>query len=374
MKSRLFVVNENSLADTISSNIASIYIPSLDGKQWVKTLADIMADMLQIEIGDYIFLWETKKGNDSEKDKCKIHGVFRTISKPYFDNTDKLAPFKIHIEKAYDFSDPVSEYDVLNCPYIKNILWTVIGKKVAGKARGTTPLSLEESNYLITLLMGRNANYVFYKWEAERIIAVDNEIMINYKNKGRNIRPNSEDKFSLSKLSFFSKAGDVLYEKVLETVFNQEMTNRNEKFYSQLGIDVHKVIWYSNYLPYSIEQSEMDYAIIESDDGQNYGRIFVIEFMKEKLDVSHIRRCAMYSKWLNETIALGQNIVQPIIICKDTFDFNSSDNDELKGNRLKSFNKLNNTINNEEGNANVRKIQIFSYDFSRKTPIFNRKK
>ena len=34
--------------------------------------------------------------------------------------------------------------------------------------------------------------------------------------------------------------------------------------FSQIGIDVDKVVWYSNYLPYSIEQSEMDYVLLQS--------------------------------------------------------------------------------------------------------------
>ena len=170
MKGRMFVVNPETLQETINSNIASIRTPDLQGAQWLKTLSDIMADMLQIEIGDYIFLWETSSNNS----KSRIHGVYRAISAPYYDCTTPQddAPFKIHIEKAYDFQNSIDEYDVLNCPYIKSSMWTLIGKKVAGKSRGTSPLSPEEVRHLITLLVGKNQTYQFYPYNVNNVVNV----------------------------------------------------------------------------------------------------------------------------------------------------------------------------------------------------------
>ena len=106
MKARLFVVNENTFEETVNSKTISVITPKPDKKQWIKTLADIMADMLQIEEGDYIFLWETRSTNK----KSRIYGVYRAISKPYYElsSPNDNAPFKIRIEKAYDFSEPVS--------------------------------------------------------------------------------------------------------------------------------------------------------------------------------------------------------------------------------------------------------------------------
>ncbi len=137
-KGRLFVVNGETLQDTIQNNVVSISTPKVVGQQWLKTIADIMADMLQVEIGDYIFLWETRSNNQ----KSRIHGVYRAISAPYYEvsSPNDSYPFKIKIEKAYDFNNPLDEYDILNCPYIKTPLWTITGKKVAGKSRGTSPL------------------------------------------------------------------------------------------------------------------------------------------------------------------------------------------------------------------------------------------
>ena len=369
MKGRMFVVNEETLISTKNTLIASIITPQPTGVQWLKTISDIMADMLQIEIGDYIFLWETR----SNTQKSRIHGVYRAISKPFYkcDNSDDNAPFKIHIEKAYDFEFPLDEYDVLNCPYIKNPLWTIIGKKVAGKSRGTSPLSQDEIKALITLLIDKNPNYTFYNFNDENCIPVTNELKINLSNRGNNANPSNLSALIPNNLNFLNNSGDVHYEKIIETLFNQELSNKNKAFFSQLGINVDKVIWFSNYLPYSIEQSEMDYVIIESDDKFSYSKIFVLEFMKGRIDDSHIIRNIMYSKWVNDTIALGTKIVQPILICNNSYDFINGETDRRKINK---YNQLNSLFDDTEKEYNSKPVKVFEYDFSGTSPVFKKKR
>ncbi len=368
MKGRMFVVDSTTLQSTITTQVASIKTPDLQGTQWLKTLSDIMADMLQVEIGDYIFLWETSNGGS----KSRIHGVYRAISSPYYHciTPQDDAPFKIHIEKAYDFVNPIDEYDVLNCPYIKSTMWTIIGKKVAGKSRGTSPLSEEEVKHLITLLIGKNPTYRFHPYNAANIISVPNPLGISYGNLGANNRPTSLSAFHPNNLNYFNASGDVYYEKTLETLFNQEMSRRNQTFFSQIGVDVDKVVWYSNYLPYSIEQSEMDYVIIESDDGFSYNRIFVIEFQARQIDDDHIHRCLMYSKWINETLALGTSLVQPILICPDSYDFI---NGEANRARQRCLTRMQNTALQYQNSYNVKPLEVYEYSLT-PTPVFTRKR
>ena len=122
-----------------------------------------------------------------------------------------------------------------------------------------------------------------------------------------------------------------------------------------------KVIWYSNYLPYSIEQSEMDYVIFQSDDGICINKIFVIELQKNKVDKDHIQRCLIYSKWINETIAIGANVVQPILICFDSYDFINEENN--KNSSKKKMEELNVFINNTVEEYKVKDLQIYKYSF-----------
>lgn len=355
----MFVVNKDTIKTTVDTQIASIITPNLQGKYWIKTLADIMADMLQIEIGDYIFLWETSDSGH----KSRIYGVYRAISKPYYeckDSRDK-APFKIHIEKAYDFENPISEYDVLNCPYVKNSMWTIIGKKVAGKSRGSSPLSQEEIKVLISLLMGKNQNYHFYKFDTARIIEDVNPICIDYSKIGETRKPSSLVNLNPNEICFLNNDRNVHFEKVLETIFNQEMSNKNIELFSKIGINVENVVWYSNYLPYSIEQSEMDYVIIESDDGLCFNRIFVIEFQKNKIDEDHIKRCLLYCKWVNETLALGENLAQPILICDRSYDFIHGETHKTK---KRCQERLEKVITESQNELDAKELQVYEYSIT----------
>ena len=369
-KGRLFVVNEETLQDTIRNNAVSILTPQLVGQQWLKTIADIMADMLQVEIGDYIFLWETRKNNQ----KSRIHGVYRAISSPYYEvsSPNDSYPFKIKIEKAYDFNISLDEYDILNCPYIKTPLWTITGKKVAGKSRGTSPLSQDEVQHIITLLIGRNPGFTYLPFDNSHIVNIPNPLKIDYGRTGENPKAI----FSLSdidpnQLCYFNVDYSIKYEKILETIFNQEMSANNSSFFKQIGIDVERVIWFCNYLPYSIEQSEMDYLVIESCDNITFSRLFMIEFIKEKIDEPHINRSMLYSKWINETLALGQSIAQPIIICPKSFDFLNLETRERYQNKKLEMNAY---IQKLEKEFSTKPLQVFTYDFSTKTPIFKQKR
>ncbi len=368
-KARLFVVDEETLQETMNSNIVSIFTPNLNGGQWLKTIADIMADMLQVEIGDYIFLWERR----SASQKNRIHGVYRAISKPYYymsSATDQY-PFKIHIEQAYVFDNPLDEYDLLNCPYIKTPLWTIIGKKAAGKSRGTSPLSQDEASKLITLLIGRNPNYIYNPYNPANIINVTNPLRIDYSKIGDNTTNPALNTIDPNHLRFFNNDHNVKYEKILETIFNQEMSLRNHIFFSQIGIDVDKVIWFSNYLPYSIEQSEMDYLVIESEDGNNLSKIFLIEFIKKQIDESHIYRSLLYSKWVNQTLALGEPITQPIIICQDSFDFINGERTPARQDKAK---KMEQYISQTTTSFSTKDLQVYIYDFSGNSPSFDKKR
>lgn len=320
MCARLFVVDGESFESTRSDKIVGARLPDIINKQWIKTFHDMLADILQVQIGDYIFLWRNKE--DGEKNR--IYGVYRAISKPFFyvNPKSKQAEFRIHIETAYDFPEPLSEYDVLNNPYNRIMPWNVIGKKISGKARATTPLSPDEEEALITMLKGINPDRKYHPFDESHIIEVQNPLKISYELHGSN--PSQLKHFSEidpSCICSFNQNYRPQFEKVLEAVFNQEMRSKNEQFFNQLGIDVKKVVWFCNYLPYSIEQSEMDYLIMESDDGRAITQIYVLEFQLDNVDTDHVMRSLMYSKWVSETLAKGSDIVKPVVISEKSPDF-----------------------------------------------------
>lgn len=308
MKARLFVVNEKTLEYTVENKEVSVIVPEPDGKKmWKKTLIDIVSDLFQIEIGDYIFLWESGKG--------RIYGVYRAISKPFFRNDGGNDIFKIKIDVAYEFDKPIKEYDVINNPYMKNKLWNIIGKKVAGKSRGSSPITPEEMEFLIqSLIDANNRKYTFHKKYSS--VCVDNEIMIDFENDSNTECIKCLSEYDNQPIRFKIKK-EVQYEKALEGLLNLFFREKNKKKLVQLNIDCDNVIWFANYLPYGLEKSEIDYMVMESIDGSIVNRIDVIELMSSVIDEDHINRCLQYAKWVATSIVNDKNIVRPIIICGD---------------------------------------------------------
>lgn len=354
LKGRLFVVDDNTLKVTIDTKIVSVRTPKPEKEQWEKTIGDIMADMLQLEKGDYIFLWCTKSANQ----KSRIYGVYRVISAPYYhmDSSTDEYPFKIRVEQAYIFDHPLEEYDLLNSAHIKIPLWTVIGKKVADKKRASTPLTFDEIQCIITMLIDRNHNYTFIPRDDSRFDTTVDGLKIDYRLKGNNPERTTLELLNPNKMYFLNSDGSLKYEKFLETIFNQEMSLKNKKFFEQLGLDVDHIVWYSNYLPYSIEQSEMDYLLMESIDGQIINKMYLVEFMKTIIDDDHIERCLQYSKWVSDTLSLGTLTVQPILICANY--------------RKRSSDKLEELIMQLEESYKTMRLQVYCYDFSGDNPSF----
>ncbi len=352
MKGRMFFVNSETIEDVMKTNTVSVKTPQPHKKkknsngekkknpmQWVQTIADISADLLQTEIGDLVFLCETKKKVDGKK-SCDIHGVYRIMSEPYYScsGTNDEYPFKIAIEKAYDFENPIEEYDVLNNPYINNRLWNIIGKKISGKSRGSIPLLREEIVFLIQQLTAANnqCGYQYIPYDDKNIIKKGiTPLKIKYgKLDNNSAKIDYLSDFHPNDLSYF-KMGDqtieVRYEKVLEALFNQEMRQKKHRFFDAIGIDVDKVVWYGNYLVYSIDRCEMDYFVMESDDDDIPNKAFVIEFSKNGIDFDHLEKSFKYSKWVKENIFSGSFIVKPILICaKDYAETSKKSKDKVR--------------------------------------------
>lgn len=344
MKGRLFVVNNEFMKNLESTMEIKVLIPEPASKTWYKTLTDIIADMFQMKIGDYVFLWETK-GNNADS---YIWGVYRIISNPFFEDN----VFKAKIEVAYKFLNPITEYDVLNDPYNKIDLWNICGKKIAGKSRASTPLSPYEIEFLIQKLIDKNPSFE-YKNYNNTILQVNNELPVNIINTCNNKTPSRLSDLNLAEISFVNKNGTVKYEKFMELLFNYLIKNNDAETLSKLGINLSNIFWYANYLPYSLERKEIDYLIMEAQDGIIVDKINLIEFQKNTLDVDHINRCLLYSKWINSKLAKGSNLTRPIIICEK---FNNLESTILEKEKFYSTKPLEiYTINLKNGIINIEK-------------------
>lgn len=354
MKSRLFIVNDITLKEAINDKIAKIKIPFIDDEdkttgasrrvardQFINSVNSMMADMLQLQKGDYIFFWCEKEKSSF---KSTITGVYRVISEPYFkfDNEDDIYPFKIMIEEAYTFKKSISEYEVLNSPYIKTPLWNIIGKKTCGKRRGSIQLTPNEASVLLTMLIDKNPKYSFKEENVSRFIELSPETnglkplaidLTRTGNKQNNPEENRLFEYSIYEYVHLTKRRKLHSEKTLEGLFNQDIINNGGGLLSQIGIK-EKIIWFGNYLPYSLDKTEMDYLIVCSRDGVNPSSAFVVEFKKGNLNKidsdTHFHRAMLYSKWVNENLFNGSSITRPVIICETCPIFSQPANQKEK--------------------------------------------
>lgn len=323
MKGRIFVVDHNFMENLNSNMEIKAKLPPMKERKSkssskketlsIHSLTSIIADMYQLQLGDYVFLWETKGINPDSY----IWGVYRIISNPFFDY-DEPEYIKAKIELAYSFKNPITEYDILNDPYNKIDLWNIVGKKVAGKSRATTPLSPYETEFLIQKLINENPDYKFYKCRTKKV-KVSNEIKINFK-KYENKEITDYSDLNYNNISYINKNGTVKYEKFMELLFNMIIRDNNKSALLKLNINFDSIFWYANYLPYSIDKSEIDYLIMESSDNVNIDKINLLEFQKDELNEDHITKALLYSKWLNSKLAKGSNLTRPIIICEKFAD------------------------------------------------------
>ena len=396
MKSRMFVVNETTLKESIKNKIAKVKVPIKEEKEngffkrsitknFVNSTNSIMADMLQLELGDYIFFW-CEKSNQSQK--STIHGVYRVVSKPFFHFDDKndTMPFKIKIEEAYHFKKPITEYDVLNSPFVKTSLWNIMGKKISGKSRGSIQITNEEASVLLSLLINKNPNYRFNPVDTKnyyhlpdnlpRIAEVVEPLKIDLSRCGEKLKNPTLEKlneYNMYGYVHLTKKRKLHNEKTLEGLFNQNIVDKNTEFFKMFDIDINEIIWFGNYLPYSLDATEMDYLIILSEDGFNPSSACVIEFKKEGINEiekdTHFYRSIIYSKWVNENLFNGAKITRPIIVCEKCPLFKKPNGEkELKV--VNYYKKL----EAKYKSYNILPVEVYTIDFKTENPTFDRKK
>lgn len=308
MKGRIFVVDKEFI-DRLDDNMCiEIQIPSPNDKQWFKTITDILADAFQLQLGDYVFFWQKKENNKN----TYIKGLYKIGSNVFYE--DNL--FKIKIKEVYHFDTPITEYDILNDPYNKFNLWNIIGKKIAGKSRASSPLTDYEIEFLTQKLIDKNPNYKFNFDYKDKLEKISNEVIIDLTQNKNNVAPASLKKFKPNTISYLNEDNSVKYEKFFELLLNWKFREKDASFYKALNININNVVWYANYLPYTIGRKEIDYLILEAQDKKIINQFDLIEFKKGTIDKDHIERCLIYAEWLNNNLGKGAKLTQPIILCE----------------------------------------------------------
>lgn len=345
---RIFIVDSDSYEATKKFNIAAIGKKDLNlGKNYIKTIYDLMSDILTLNKGDLIFFWEKSNNRTGESGRGLI-GVYEVISDAYYDTTPKIInsnvylgenyPFRIDIREIISFNKYLSEYYLFSRPDVRSKVWNLVGKKVGGKARGSIPLTPLECEILIHLLSEINGGITLISQNAPMTNLNHNNYLDVKLNIGLNNVNNYKNIPMLNKIDFSKiptvddtnknpEKYKVTQEKVLEAWLSNNI--RSSINLENLFGPKEYIGWYSSYLPYSLDQKEIDFMVFHNHPKHNFlMRISLVELKKDTIKKDAVDQVFNYFKWAELNLVPGtKSIIQPIIIGKKP---SSKKLDELK--------------------------------------------
>lgn len=303
MKAHILITNNKTFPVCRDRLFWGIGVPNAPNnfKGWIspknsrKPFLKMLVDMLNIDIGDLIFLYERQVG---------FHGVYKAKSPLFFDpskvsNQDGLFvdgqwPLRILLESVYYFPKPVNEDLLFSTPKYENIFWIWAYRKSQG-ARGCNTITPEAAEAIVELLVkvnGRDEKYT-------------------------NFNPYKPQKLEEIQFSFAAKNGRVVLEDYLRGYIVNEMTTNKEleKFLGKLD----DIEWYANNVPYHITQKNIDILVFHKNFRYTNAplryKYSVIELKKDKVKPDDVSQLIRYSQWAVGRLANGEvEMIQPILI------------------------------------------------------------
>ncbi|WP_303674833.1 hypothetical protein [Vampirovibrio chlorellavorus] len=263
---------------------------------------DILADLLNVEIGDQIFFYITKEG---------FKDVYEVTEKLFFDATEvenlpASRPFRILIRPKYQFEKAVPEDSLFLSEKRRSKFWLLYFNKARGKARGCTPLDPDASQELLELLIKYNAcEYSSATQVPERYPGIKREI------KELKIKTRFEQPFSRE---------DSLLAMILRAYQTKSAT------FSSIFGGFDRLEWMGSKIPYDITGKNIDlllYHRAKTPDEQFSPRYkySVVELKRETADLAALYQVLNYSQAVGNNLAEGDfHLVQPVLIAHDFTD------------------------------------------------------
>jgi hypothetical protein len=233
MKAHILITNNETLPVCRDRLFWGVGIPDAptDFQEWIspknsrKPFLKMLVDMLNVNIGDLIFLYERQVG---------FHGVYEVNSPLFFDTAkvsnkeglfvDEQWPLRILLKNVYYFPKAVNEDLLFSTPKYENIFWIWAYRKSQG-ARGCNTITPEAAEALIELLVKVNGSDVKYA----------------------NFDPYKPQKLEKIQLSFATQNSKVVLEDYLRGYIINKITE-NKEFEKFLG-KLDDIEWYANNVP-----------------------------------------------------------------------------------------------------------------------------
>jgi len=306
MKAHIFITNNETLPVCRDRLFWGVGIPDapIDFQEWIspknsrKPFLKMLVDMLNVDVGDLVFLYERQVG---------IHGVYK-VKSPLFFDTSKISnqdglfvneqwPLRILLENVYYFPKAVNEDLLFSTPKYENIFWIWAYRKSQG-ARGCNTITPEAAEALIELLVKANGSDEKYA----------------------NFDPYEPQKIQKVKFSFTKENGRLLLEDYLRGYITSKMTSDRE-FEKFLG-KLEDIEWHANNVPYHITQKNIDILVFHKNFRYTNAplryKYSVIELKKDIVKPNDISQLIRYAQWTSGRLANGEvEMIQPVLIGHD---------------------------------------------------------
>jgi len=323
------------------------------GEKWYKTLADLFSDVLSTREGDLVFFQLTDKDPRPENDNSNIPksdyeekywdlldpegreiegdsdngfiGLFKITGSPFFDKrkikvTDEAVvedsiPIRVPIEPIRFYPVPVTEDRAFNLEPGDSELWNPKFRKALWNPKSLTSISPNESK-LLTDLIYKNNDFS-HNLESKSYPGDDsNKISINKRldQTAEGCKPDTIQDVSLDDIPFVS-GKKFRTEKALEAWLMENFDKNNSDLIDVFG-PREEIEWFTNYVPYGMEGSNIDALSYHERDGITY-KISVVELKRTKKE-GVVDQVMGYSRWVSKYLADDDDfMVQPIVIAND---------------------------------------------------------
>jgi hypothetical protein len=268
-----------------------------------------------------------------------FHGIYRIISKPFFDVTpfsaiDGQYPIRMEIECLNYFPKAVPEDYLFSTKEYESKFWGWFYRKIQG-GRGISTINPEATEALIELLVKINGNALRKP-----------PYLQNYYSKAK-IEP----------IDLPLQDGKVELEDILRAWIIGNIGNANQKDLVKIFGPIGDLEWFANNVPYHVTQKNID--ILAYHKNMKYTgfplryQFTVVELKRDKAKPEDVVQVVNYSKWVASRLANSEiETVQPILIA---YDFGSDAIEKAKG-----------------SDFNDRGVQLFSYSICNGDINFNK--
>ena len=303
MKGHVFIADEHSLKISKEKGFHGVFAESETKDLYLKTRADILADLSCIRQGDHVFFYNT--------DSQTFSGIYEATSRVFFDKTDagyhKPAPYRIGVRPLLPLKKPISETHLFSRRSSARDFRSIFYKKALRRGKACTHLFPDETESLTKALLMQNDNIP---------------------KPGKLPFPISEHKNMPPSADVKHGNGEFKYEKGLEWWLTYHLDSNEEcrKIFGVLG-DIHM---FANYVPISISGGNIDLVVYHRSNAVGTDMLYkisIVELKKSKAGFRALQEIQSYTRWFvqNITGSEGADIIQPIIIASGFSD------DALKG-------------------------------------------